>query len=207
MLHIAPVLITIALLWFATAVAPGPNFLITTRTTLQNNRAAGLQTVVGIACGTSIWGLAGFFGIHALFTLAPWLYLALKPGGSAYLILLGFKYLIGSFGPERPATVRLRPLSTRSAVLLGLLTSLANPHTALSTTSLFAATLPPHPSIALGFGAAIVMAGVAISWYGLVACVLTTRPAAAAFMGMRRWIDRIAGLAFLGFGTTLALER
>ena len=51
------------------------------------------------------------------------------------------------------------------------------------------------------------MTAVAIIWYGFVACVLTIRPAAAAFARLRRWIDRVAGLAFLGFGTRLALER
>jgi threonine/homoserine/homoserine lactone efflux protein len=98
-------------------------------------------------------------------------------------------------------------MSTRSAVLLGLVTSLANPQSALSVASLFAATLPPQPSIALGIGAAAVMTAVAITWYGFVACVLTIRPAAAMFARLRRWIDRVAGLAFLGFGTKLALER
>jgi threonine efflux protein len=203
----APVLTTIALLWFATAVAPGPNFVVTTRTALLHDRATGVRTAFGIACGTSIWGLAGFFGIHALFTMAPWLHLALKLGGSAYLILLGIRYLISSFRLEPPSAVRVRAMSTRSAVLLGLVTSLANPQTALSTASLFAATLPPSPSISLGIGATVVMTAVAIVWYGFVACVLTIRPAAAAFAHIRRWIDRVTGLAFLGFGTKLALER
>jgi threonine/homoserine/homoserine lactone efflux protein len=201
------VLLTIALLWFATAVAPGPNFVVTTRTALLNDRLTGIQTALGIACGTVLWGLAGFFGIHALFVMAPWLYLALKIGGSAYLIVLGVQYLLHSFRREPPPTARLRPMSTHSAILLGMITSLANPQTALSTASLFAATLPPEPSLALGLGAVAVMTTVAIVWYSLVACVLTLRPAASAFTRMRRWIDRIAGLAFLAFGTKLALER
>lgn len=48
---------------------------------------------------------------------------------------------------------------------------------------------------------------VAIAWYGFVACVLTTGPAAAAFLCLRRWIDRVAGVAFVVFGTRLAFER
>jgi threonine/homoserine/homoserine lactone efflux protein len=201
------VLLTIALLWFATAVAPGPNFVVTTRTALLHDRATGVRIALGIACGTSIWGLGGFFGVHALFTLAPWLHLALKLGGSTYLMVLGIKYFASSFRAEPPPAMRMRAMSTRSAVLLGLVTSLANPQSALSVASLFAATLPPQPSIALGIGAAAVMTAIAVTWYGFVACVLTIRPAAAVFARLRRWIDRIAGLAFLGFGTKLALER
>ena len=51
------------------------------------------------------------------------------------------------------------------------------------------------------------MTAVAATWSMFFACVLTIRPAAAAFMSIRHWIDRIAGLAFLGFGARLALER
>jgi threonine/homoserine/homoserine lactone efflux protein len=203
----AAVLATIAVLWFATTAAPGPNFVVTTRTALLHDRGTGVQAAFGIACGTSLWGLAGFFGVHALFTMAPWLHLALKLGGSAYLVMLGVRHLISSFRPEPAPTLRVRSMSTRSAVLLGFVTSLANPQTALSTASLFAATLPPSPAISLGIGATVVMTAVALAWYGFVACVLTVRPAAAAFARFRRWIDRVAGLAFLGFGTKLALER
>ena len=200
-------LLTIALLWFATTVAPGPNFVVTTRTALRSDRATGLRITLGIACGTAVWGFAGFFGVHALFTLAPWLYLALKLGGSTYLIAIGVKYVVGSFRAEPPAATHLRPMSDGSAVLLGFLTSVANPQTALSTASLFAATLPAGSSIYLGIGAVVVMTIVAIVWYGFVACVLTTRRAAAAFSRIRRWIDRAAGAAFVVFGTRLALER
>ena len=207
MAHDAAILLTIAALWFATAVAPGPNFLVTTRTALRTDRATGLRIAAGIACGSSVWGLAGFFGIQTLFTVAPWLYLALKAGGCAYLIVIGARYLLGSFRSESTPADLARPVTNGSAGLLGFLTSIANPQTALSTASLFAATLPPAPSIYLGIGAIAVMTLIAFAWYGFVASVLTTRPAAAAFIRLRRWIDRIAGVAFLGFGVKAALER
>jgi len=203
----ASVLLTIALLWSATAVAPGPNFFLTTRTALLKSRATGMRTALGIALGSSIWGLCGFFGIHTLFILAPWLYVVLKVAGSVYLIAVGVRYLVNSFRVDTAVPTVPRPTSTMAAVRLGVVTSLANPQSALSTASLFAATLPPHPSLWLGAGAITVMTAVATIWYGFVACVLTIRPAAAAFARLRRWIDRVAGLAFLGFGTRLALER
>jgi threonine/homoserine/homoserine lactone efflux protein len=202
-----PVLLTIAALWFAAAAAPGPNFIVTTRAALLNDRATGVLTALGIGAGALIWGLAGFFGVRALFLLMPWLYATLKLGGSVYLLALGVGYLVRGFGREPPPAARLDPPPAHSAVLLGLLTSLANPQTALSTASLFAAAMPPQPSLALGLASAAIMTGIAVVWYGFVACVLTVPPVATAFGRMRHWIDRIAGLAFLGFGTRLALER
>lgn len=51
------------------------------------------------------------------------------------------------------------------------------------------------------------MATIAAAWYGAIVCILTTPRAATAFTGFRHWIDRLAGLAFIGFGARLTLER
>lgn len=199
-------LLTIALLWSAAVVAPGPNFVITTRTALLDSRAAGLRAALGITIGAAVWGIAGFFGVHALFALAPVLYVGLKVAGSAYLVWMGVRSVRSGLRPA-PATPPPAVRARGAAVRAGLLTSVANPQSALSTASLFAAALPAHPSLALGLAAVAVMTGMALAWYALVACVLTLRPAAAAFARLRRWIDLLAGVAFIGLGTRLALER
>jgi threonine efflux protein len=203
----APVLLTIGLLWSAAVIAPGPNFLITARTALLNSRTAGIRTAFGISCGAIVWGLAGFLGVHVLLTLAPWLYVGLKLGGSAYLVLLGIRFYRDSFHHEAASSGPGAAMLRGSAFQRGFLISIANPQTSLSTAGLFAATLPAQPNPALGVGAVAIMATIALVWYGFVACVLTLRPAAAIFARSRRWIDRIAGVAFIGLGTKLALER
>lgn len=121
------VLLSIAAIWLAATVVPGPDFLATTRVALTNDRATGIRTVLGIACGTCVWGFAGFFGIHALFTAAPWLYLALKLGGGAYLIFLGIRLAVGSFGGRPSGATHLRALSARSAFRLGLISPTRRP--------------------------------------------------------------------------------
>lgn len=200
-------LLTIAVLWSAAVVAPGPNFVITTRTALLDSRAAGLRVALGIATGAAVWGAAGFFGVHALFVLAPFFYLGMKIAGSAYLVLMGVRYVRASFRSEPVVCERAAPRACGMALRIGLLTSLANPQSALSTASLFAATMPAQPPLALGLGAIAEMTAIALVWYALVACVLTLRPAALLFARVRHWIDRLAGLAFIGLGTRLALQR
>jgi threonine efflux protein len=200
------VLVAIALLWFAATLTPGPDFLLASRAAMTLSRERAQRVVLGIACGTVVWGLAGFFGIHALFAAAPWLYLALKLGGGAYLIVLGLRLLLGSGSPRGgPQAERRAPVA--SAFGLGLLTNLANPKAPLFATSLFAATLPAHPPVMLGFVAAATMGAISLGWFGLVVRLLTAPPAAAAYARLRRWIDRVAGAAFIGFGAKLALER
>jgi threonine/homoserine/homoserine lactone efflux protein len=206
MQHASAVLLNIGILWSAAVMAPGPNFVITTRAALLSGRSAGLHTALGLACGAMVWGAAGFFGIQGLFSLAPWLYLGLKLGGSAYLIALGLGFLRAGIrnDPMRP------PPSVPSdgpAAWRALLVSVANPQSALSTASLFAATLPDQPPLWLGIAAIGLMSAIAVLWYGVVACVLTVPLAAAAFRRARHWIDRLAGATFVALGLRLALER
>jgi RhtB (resistance to homoserine/threonine) family protein len=205
-----PVLVTllaIAAIWFAATLTPGPDFLVTTRTAMLHGRAAARRTVLGLAVGTAAWGLAGFFGIHALFLAAPFLYVALKLGGGAYLVFLGVRLLMSGFARAQPDELEAaRTLGVGSAFRLGLITNLANPKAALFTTSLFAATLPPSPPAWLGVAAASIMTAICLGWYSLVAQALTTGHVAALFARARRWIDRVAGAAFVGFGLELALD-
>jgi threonine/homoserine/homoserine lactone efflux protein len=200
-------LAAIAAIWFAATLTPGPDFLVTTRVAIRQGRRAALGTVAGLSVGTACWGLAGFFGIHALFIAAPFLYFALKVVGGAYLIFLGLRLLLASIAraPDgRPGAAASR--SVGSAFRLGLITNVANPKAALFTTSMFAATLPPSPSVWLGLSATAIMTAICLGWYGFVSYALTTGRMALLFARARRWIDGLAGAAFIGFGLHWALD-
>jgi threonine efflux protein len=83
-----PILLTVASLWLVAAVTPGPNSVLIMRVSVGQRRQA-LWAVAGIGAGTCIWGLSGFFGVHALFRAAPFLYWAFRICGGIYLILFG----------------------------------------------------------------------------------------------------------------------
>ena len=201
----ASVLFTVAAMWFAAVVTPGPNFLVTTRTALLQSRTRGVQAALGVASGAVVWGFLGGVLRHpralrrsALAPPRP------APGGSAYLVFLGARMLLASFKRGTIDEVAREPRAG-SAFRLGLVTTFANPQSALSTASMFAASLPSNPSLALGFEAVGVMAAISATWYGLVALVLSAAGAAGYFTKLRRWVDRAAGLALVGFGARLAV--
>ena len=87
----------LASIWLAAHFALGPDFVVTTRMGITQPRRVALQTVAGITAGTTIWAIAGYYGINALFAAVPWLYGALKLCGGAYLVYLGIRLLRGSF--------------------------------------------------------------------------------------------------------------
>ena len=147
------VLSTIAVLWLAAMVAPGPDFLLITRLSITHGRSAALRATFGVATGVATWGTAGFFGIHALFVASPWLYVALKVGGGTYLLYLGIRLFAGSWKPAAPQTEEGHPNREIRAFRIGLVTNLANPKAPLFVSSLFAASMPHHAPAALGAAA------------------------------------------------------
>ena len=202
------ILASVAGIWALAAITPGPNFLVIAETALAQSRRHALLAVLGTIMGTAAWGLAGFFGVTLLFAAAPWLHLALKLIGGVYIAYLGIRLIIASFHRQTDAgAANATSGRTGSAALRrGFLTNLANPKTAAFVASLFAATMPETPTVALGMACVAVMAAVSLAWYGVLACALATSRISAVYLGARRWIDRAAGALFVGFGAKLASD-
>ncbi len=201
------ILASVAGIWALGAITPGPNFLVIAETALARSRRHALLAVVGTILGTMVWGFAGLFGVTLLFSAAPWLYLALKLVGGAYIAYLGIRLILASFRRQADGPmVSARGLSGPAALRRGLFTNLTNPKTAAFVASLFAATLPETPSLALGVACVAVMVTVSLTWYGVVACALATSRVSGVYVRARRWIDRVAGALFVGFGGKLAAD-
>jgi threonine/homoserine/homoserine lactone efflux protein len=201
-------LVSVAILWAFAVVSPGPNFLITARIAITRSRRDGLRAVAGIGIGTVIWSAAGCFGVQALFIAVPWMYLTLKLMGGAYLIGMG-ALLIWRGGRDGDDGRSGSPSSglKASAFQLGLLTTVTNPKSAIFVASIFATTMPAHPSMRLGLAVMVTMVAISVGWYCFVACVFTTRRLAEAYRRSRRRIDRITGAWFVCFGARLVAER
>ena len=200
-------LLSVATLWALAVVSPGPNFLMTARLAIARSRRAGLQGVAGIAVGTVCWAAAGCFGVRALFIAAPWMYLLIKTAGAVYLLLVGGRLLWSSWGRAGDPTLALGQGRPRvSPFRLGLLTTLANPRSAMSVASIFATTMPNHPSVMLRLAVMALMVAISVCWYGVVAWLFAAPYLAGGYQRFRRWIDRVAGACLIFFGAKLAIE-
>ena len=200
-------LLSVATLWALAVVSPGPNFLMTARLAIARSRRAGLEAVSGIALGTLCWAAAGSFGVRALFLAAPWLYWLIKAIGAAYLVFIGGQLLWTSLGRRGDLNVRLPERQPKiSPFQLGLLTTLANPRSAVSVASIFATAMPSHPSLMLSVSVVTVMVAISVSWYAVIACLFATPALANGYLRFRRWIDRVAGACLVLFGARMAVE-
>ena len=202
------ILLAVALLWSFAVVSPGPNFLVTARLAITRSRREGLRAVAGIGIGTILWGAAGCFGVQALFVAAPWMYLTLKTLGAAYLIFMGLQLLWQSRSKTAPDGIVLGPLRLKiSGIKLGLMTTVANPRSAISVASIFATTVPAHGPLWFSLAVIAVMVTISLTWYSAVAWFFTVGWLAAGYRRARRWIDRATGACFVVFGARLAIER
>jgi threonine efflux protein len=206
-MHNLSLILSVGILWALAVISPGPNFLMTVRLSITRSRRDGILAVAGIGVGTVIWGGAACFGIQALFVVAPWMYWTLKLSGASYLIVMGIKLIWSSRrGTRREPIQNGHAKSRTSAFWLGVATTVTNPRSAISVASIFATTMPAHPSGALGLLVIATMVFVSVVWYSIVAYLFALRRLAAAYQRGRRWIDRLAGACFILFGARLAAE-
>ena len=93
-------LISLALLYLAALIIPGPNLLLLTHTAASASRRAALGVAFGIATGTFVWVLVAVFGVQKIFDAAPSLQTGLRAVGGMYLLYLAFS-LFRSLWVER----------------------------------------------------------------------------------------------------------
>ena len=190
-------MMSVAAMWLVAVVIPGPNFFVVARMAALRSRRAALVTVAALGVGSTLWGLAGFFGVHALFAVAPAFYAGLRLVGALYLAFVGLRILRGSFRPRVEAEVGGE---VGGAFRVGLMTSLSNPKSAMLVGSLFTAVMPPDAAVSVGLVTVAEMVAISVGWYATVACVLSARAVAAVFRRGAVWVDRVAGVIFVGFG-------
>ena len=197
--------LSIVTIWTIAAITPGPNFFVVVRTALEGSWHAALAVIAGVILGTFFWGMAGWLGISALFTAAPFAYSILKLAGGLYLLWLGARLLWQSYtNTDRSAGQAPKPaISPKTAFYSGLATNLANPKSAFFVASLFAAALPADHSWQQGAAAVAIMVIISSTWYSLVLMVMGRPPVVAAYTRAKRGIDAVAGMIFMGFGIKL----
>ena len=104
-------LISLALLYLAALIIPGPNLLLLTHTAASSSRRAALGVAFGIATGTFMWVAVAVFGVQKIFDAVPTLQNGLRAVGGLYLLYLAFS-LFRSMWIDRKAA-----LDTSDAVI------------------------------------------------------------------------------------------
>ncbi len=188
-------------------LAPGPDNLMVLSLGISRGRAAGIGFGLGCAAGCATHTLWAAVGIGALVMASDLAFAGLKLAGAAYLAYLG----VLSVRHAGAATLSTGGPSVAESPWLyfrrGFVANAVNPKVAV----FFLAFLPQFADPARGplwpqmlllgvlFAAQTVLVFGGIGWFaGALGRRLQRQP------GIARWLDRFAGVVFLGLAVRLA---
>lgn len=137
-------------------------------------------------------------GLQKVLTAVPELFIGLKVAGGLYLLWLGYKIFRGSAQPmDFSANGMAGNRSLLKTFRDGLYTQLSNPKTALVFASIFTALLPTQIPTAFYYIVPLMSFLIDVSWYSLVALVLSADRPRRVYLRLKRRID-IATATVLG---------
>jgi len=191
-------------------LTPGPDVLYIASQSLRGGARAGIVAGLGITAGCFVHVFAAALGVSALLATSATAFTVLKWLGAAYLLWIGVKLLLAK-APETTTDLQAIAQATpagslRSVFLGGFWTNVLNPKVAI----FFLAFVPQFIAPAADNKAlAFVLLGTLFninsipvnSGWALAAAWLARRNAVQRGM---HWLDRIAGVMFIGFGLKLA---
>ncbi|AXF22080.1 lysine transporter LysE [Burkholderia pyrrocinia] len=195
---------------FLLNVTPGPDTAYIIGRSVAQGRGAGLMSALGISAGCCVHALACAFGLTALLAASAAAFTVIKLVGAAYLIYLGVRMIVAKqaatpSGTEAAQASAAKPL--RQLFMQGFWTNVLNPKVVLFFVSFFPQFVSadsPHKALAfLTLGAVFV--GMSTVWTSLVAWVAgSVTQRFSGKPGVKKWLDRTVGSAFVGLGLRLA---
>ena len=195
-------------------LTPGPDVLYIVRHAMRQGVRAGMVAALGIVSGCFVHVLAAALGVGALLAASATAFTVLKWVGAAYLVWMGVKLLLARSGTspmlaastaENAAAPEALPLSR--IWRQGFLTNVLNPKVALFFLAFVPQFIDPHSAhkllafvlLGLIFNLNSLPINFGYAWLGAWASRRLTLVQHAL-----RWVDRAAGLLFIGFGAKLA---
>ncbi len=184
-------------------ISPGPSFVMVARVAASQSRRDGIAAALGMGVGGAAFALAALLGLQTLLLAVPSVYVLLKIIGGLYLCYLGYRIFRSASTTLSVNAAAAPRTNARKSFVLGLVTQMSNPKTAIVYASVFAAFLPAQHSF--GFDAAVlaVVFAVETAWYAVVALVLSSDGPRATYLSFKALIDRLAGGVMAALGVRL----
>ncbi|MFK4440524.1 RhtB (resistance to homoserine/threonine) family protein [Caballeronia udeis] len=196
------------------SVTPGPDTAYIVGRSVAQGRGAGVVSALGIALGCIVHTLACAFGLTALLAASVTAFTIVKFAGAIYLIYLGVRLIFAkpaaaktSHKPSEASRVRAAPKSLQQVFTQGFVTNVLNPKVVLFFVSFipqFVAVDSEHKTLAfLALGFVFVL--VSTFWNTFVAWIAgSVTQRFSGKPGVKLWLDRVVGSAFVGLGIKLA---
>ena len=188
-------------------LTPGPDVLCIVTSALRGGARAGMVAALGIVSGCFVHVLAAAVGVSALLATSATAFTVLKWVGAAYLLWMGVRLLRSKATPLN-LTTAAPDADLWRVYRRGFLTNVLNPKVALFFLAFVPQFIAPDaPDKALAFlllGLIFNINSLPINLgYAWIAAWAARR--LHAVQRTLHWLDRAAGVLFVGFGLRLAL--
>jgi len=190
-------------------LTPGPDVLYVVSHSLRSGVRAGILAGFGITAGCFVHIVAAALGLSALMAASSTAFAVLKWLGAAYLLWVGVRMLFSRASSAAPALAAAGPASGKSVFLGGFWTNALNPKVALFFLAFVPQFIAPGTDDkALAFfllGVLFNFNAIFVNVAWALAAGWTARRVGLVQRGMH-WLQRGAGVLFVGFGLRLALS-
>lgn len=199
----------VAVVHFFAISSPGPTLFVVASHANSNDRRAAMFVVAGVVAATIVWSVSAGAGLGAALTAVPWLPVAIRVLGGAYLAWFGFKMLRSAWsgtsgGDLQGGEARVTALA---ALRSGFVTNISNPKVIAYYVSLFGVMIPPGSPPAAFAAAAATAVVVSALWWSAVFVFFRLPPVRRGFLRVRRGFDAVVGAALVAFGVKLIVSR
>lgn len=191
------------------AMTPGVDTALVLRTSVAGGVARAVLAALGVAAGCLVWGAVVAVGLGALLATSGLLFSAVKLAGAAYLVWMGTTLLFARRGGLQlePGVATEDCEGWLAAFLRGFLTNVLNPKVGVFYLTFLPQFVPAGVDVA-GFSFLLALIHVLLSfvWFALMIALALQVRAWLARPAVVRWLDRLTGLVFVGFGLRLAMS-
>jgi threonine/homoserine/homoserine lactone efflux protein len=186
-------------------ITPGLDTAMVLRTAAVEGPRTAALAALGIILGCLAWGAAVALGLGVLLAASSVAYTVLKWAGAAYLAWLGIRLVVK---PRSQFDLGAAPAQRGNWLARGFLNNLLNPKIGVFYVSFLPQFVPAN--VAAGpfiFLLATIHGLLGAIWFAALIGATTPLKRWLARQAVVRWIDRITGVVFVGFGLRLALDR
>ena len=184
---------------------PGPGNLALITSTSKGGVRGGLAATLGVIAGDQVLMWAAVAGVAALLATYPTAFHAVQWLGAAYLAWLGFKMLTAKPGAQPILNIQPRHYFKQAALI-----TLLNPKAIVFYMAFFPLFIDParQPGVATFAAMALTIAVLTFA-YGLAATLISHFMAERIRANPRvsGGLQKLAGVALIGFGLRLALTK
>ncbi|MEZ8494901.1 LysE family translocator [Vibrio splendidus] len=205
------ILITLASIHFIALMSPGPDFALVVQNATRHGRQTGLYIALGLSCGILLHSLLSLTGISYLVHQQPTLFAIIQLAGGSYLLYLGYGALKATWQiiqnhDDDADIVNSNDLiltNKRQAFSKGFATNILNPKALVFFISLMSSLVPPDMSLSGKGFALIILFGLSLFWFSLLAWMLSTKALQKKLSEATVYIDGLCGVVFSLIGVSI----